>query len=224
MEFFYFQEIYIMGQMINNREEFKEVVESYEFSDDLKYVGEWQGYDAYIADTNGNDHLYRMEIYVDENGVLYNDGSLTKDDIERDKQNLEIELDQYKYPYSEFPFELNKFKNWLNKRIDKGIDEGNKNLSNYENDKLNDLEVGMGYVEKDDKLIFKMNIPDWAISYLVNGDASGFEEGQEEEVKEWETYNKVESVNPTDEHDEFNVSPQFGDPCATTVCYVTTRK
>lgn len=90
---------------------------------------------------------------------------------------------------------------------------------------LDELKVGMGYVDgPNGTIIFKCNIPDWSLPYLVNGDPSGLEDDDVKTVDEWVNKNKVEIVNPTDEHDEFTRNAEFGDACACTVCFVHCRR
>lgn len=71
--------------------------------------------------------------------------------------------------------------------------------------------------------------PTWALSYLVNGDASGLEDGEAEQVDEWVKENterlqakypgaSIELLFDDGEGDEFNPSPAFGLACATVQC------
>lgn len=90
---------------------------------------------------------------------------------------------------------------------------------------LDELEVGMGYVDGlNNTMIFKCNIPNWSIPYLVNGDSSGIEDDEVEMVDDWCKKNNVETVDPTDEQDGFTTDTEFGDACDCTVCFVHCRR
>lgn len=92
-------------------------------------------------------------------------------------------------------------------------------------DELDQLQVGMGYVELDDNtIVCKCDIPDYALSYLVNDDISGLADEQIEEINDWEEDNKVILVDPTNKRNEFNSHPEFGQACSTTECFVHMRK
>lgn len=65
--------------------------------------------------------------------------------------------------------------------------------------------------------------PDWALSYFVNGDDSGVSPGERKMVDEW--WEGMTSAGYTDyelteDHNEFNSSPEFGLPCSTTTLVV----
>jgi hypothetical protein len=68
-----------------------------------------------------------------------------------------------------------------------------------------------------------MNIPDYALPYLINNDDSGLEDGEKEELDEWYRDMRVISIEPTNNHNEFDNDPEFGLPCATTECKVITK-
>lgn len=73
-----------------------------------------------------------------------------------------------------------------------------------------------------------LQVPDWALSYLVNGDCSGFSEEDVDAVDLWwadwvsEASERggyaVFSVGES--HNEFCTRPEFGKPCACTDCKV----
>ena len=127
--------------VVSNSDEFKEYVED-ELYDTLTYIGEWQGKDAYNADTNGNDVYYAMHIFAIEDGVYYADASLTEDDIERDgEENCMPEVDDFHlYRFSEYPVDMKEFKKWIDRRIDRGIEEGIEAWDNYKKEKDEDAE------------------------------------------------------------------------------------
>lgn len=76
---------------------------------------------------------------------------------------------------------------------------------------------------------FKEDVPDWALSYIHNGDASGLEDGEQKMVDEWMAYYQAKaeavgghlifsSVNDEDGDpvtNEFNSNPAFGLACGT---------
>ena len=224
----------ISSDMIADRKQFREWVED-ELYDDLDSLGEWQGFDAYNADTNGNDNLYQLHVFADDEYVRYADETYS-DLYYEQGDDWELEIDDFHlYPYSKFPFSKKEFKAWLDSRIDNGIEEGQKALNLHNQPKgeekddfqkqLDELEVGMGYVEgPNNTMIFKCYVPDWSLSYLVNGDSSGLDDDEMKMVDDWYKKNKVEIVNPTDEQEEFTTDTEFGDACACTVCFVHCRK
>ena len=118
----------VMNDQVSSKDEFKMYVED-ELYDDLKYIGDWEGFDAYNADTNGNDHLYNLHVFVDDKYVRYADESYS--DMYYDKgDDWELEVDDFRlYPCFEFPFSKKEFKEWLDKRVDNGLEEGQKALN-----------------------------------------------------------------------------------------------
>ena len=110
-----------------DRESFRQWVED-ELYDELDSLGEWQGFDAYNADTNGNDHLYQLLVFADDEYVRYADESYSDAYYELgDDWELEVD-DSRLYPYSKYPFSKKEFKEWLNKMVDDGIEAGRKAL------------------------------------------------------------------------------------------------
>jgi hypothetical protein len=220
----------VASDMVADRKSFKEWVEE-ELYDDLDSLGEWQGFDAYNADTNGNDHLYQLHVFADDEYVRYTDESYSDAYYEQgDDWELEVD-DSRMYPYSKYPFSKKEVKEWLAKSIDDGIEAGQKALNEKPEEKddfekqLDELEVGMGYVDgPNNTMIFKCNIPNWSLPYLVNGDSSGLEDDEVKMVDDWHKKNNVEIVNPTDEQDGFTTDTEFGDACDCTVCFVHCRK
>lgn len=70
--------------------------------------------------------------------------------------------------------------------------------------------------------IYRCDIPNWAMSALVNGDYSGLSEEDCETVNKWvESWEGPIDISPTDEGDGFNPYPEFGLACDTTTCIVT---
>lgn len=224
----------VANDQISSRGEFKEYVEN-SLYDKLNYIGVWEGMDVYNADTNGNDHLYQCHIFVTDERVLYTDESYS--DMYYDKgDDWELEVDDFRaYPAFEFPFSKKDFEEWFDKRVDDGLEEGRKALEarqgnqkqadaedgDSENE-LEDLEVGMGYVtlSNGDK-VCKCYIPDWSLSYLVNGDSSGIEDEDKKIVDDWYKRNNIILVNPIDGTEEdFIAHPEFGGGSSCMVCYV----
>lgn len=220
----------VASDMVADRKSFKEWVEE-ELYDKLDSLGEWQGFDAYNADTNGNDQLYQLHVFADDEYVRYTDESYS-DAYYEQGDGWELEVDDFRlYPYSKYPFSKKEFKEWLAKRIDDGIEAGQKALNEKSDEKddfekqLDELEVGMGYVDgQNNTMIFKCNIPNWSLPYLVNDDSSGLEDDEVKMVDDWRTKNNIEIVNPTDEKDGFTTNTEFGDACDCTVCFVHCRR
>ena len=203
--------------LINNWNEFYEEVQNGELYDNLTYQDDYQGKNFYVCNTNGNDLYYQLYLFVDETTVYWGDAILTEDDIERDGQNASPEWDEYMYKYSDFPIDVKKLNNWIQNKIKKGIDDGWNVIKNY--DPFKNLPVN-SYVEWEGEKLWKMNIPDYALPFLINGDDSGLEDDEKEMIMKWEQKFRVKRIEPTDETNEFDVNPAFGEPCATTVCKV----
>ena len=203
--------------LINNWNEFYEEVQNGELYDNLTYQDDHQGKNFYVCNTNGNDLYYQLYLFVDETTVYWGDAILTEDDIERDGQNASPEWDEYMYKYSDFPIDVKKLNNWVQNKIKKGIDDGWNVIKNY--DPFKNLPVN-SYVEWEGEKLWKMSIPDYALPYLINSDDSGLEEEDIETILKWEQKFNIKRIEPTDETNEFDVNPAFGEPCATTLCRV----
>ena len=121
------------------------------------------------------------------------------------------------YKYSDFPIDVKKLNNWVQNKIKKGIDEGWNVIKNY--DPFKNLPVN-SYVEWEGEKLWKMNIPDYALPLLINNDDSGLEQEDIETILKWEQKFNIKRIEPTDETNEFDVNPAFGEPCATTLCKV----
>lgn len=206
--------------MIENREDFNNAVEGQLF-ESLEFIGDYAGKDYYSVDTNGNDDVYSLKIFADDNAVYYGQAVITEDDLDRNGYNASPEWDEYMYKYDSYPFSLNEFENWINKTVKSGVNEGRDVLKNY--DPFINLPVNQ-YVEEGGELLWKLNIPDYALSYLVDGDDSGLQDEELKEIDEWESRMNVYRIDPTNEKDEFNINPAFGKPCSITVCKVYTGK
>ena len=204
-------------KLINNWNEFYEEVQNGELYDNLIYQDDYQGKNFYVCNTNGNDLYYQLYLFVDETTVYWGDAILTEDDIERDGQNASPEWDEYMYKYSDFPIDVKKLNNWVQNKIKKGIDEGWNVIKNY--DPFKNLPVN-SYVEWEGEKLWKMNIPDYALPLLINNDDSGLEQEDIETILKWEQKFNIKRIEPTDETNEFDVNPAFGEPCATTLCKV----
>jgi len=222
----------VVEDQIISRDAFREFVKD-SLYDKLSYIGVWEGMDAYNADTNGNDHLYQCHIFVTDERVLYADESYS--DMYYDKgDDWELEVDDFHlYPAFKFPFSKQEFVEWLDKRVDDGLEEGRKAQDEKNGvktaddekgnaDELEELKVGMGYVtlSNGDK-VSKCYIPDWSLSYLVNGDESGLEDEDKKLVDDWWKRNGIILVNPIDgTEEEFVAHPEFGGGSKCMVCYV----
>ena len=106
-----------------------------ELSDDLIDAGDWQGMHAFVADTNGNDHLYALHIFAADDGVYFSDQAIDEDTIRDDPDNFEIEVDDFhSYLFQRYPFEKADFKEFIDHRIDSGIEEGLQAFTNCKQD------------------------------------------------------------------------------------------
>jgi hypothetical protein len=65
-----------------------------------------------------------------------------------------------------------------------------------------------------------LNIPDYALAFLINGDDSALDDDEIEMIMKWQQKYNVKRIEPTDITNEFDVNPAFGEPCATTLCKV----
>ena len=69
------------------------------------------------------------------------------------------------------------------------------------------------------KETYTIDCPTWALSYLINGDASGLTDEDIEQVDEWcedmrdDTGDGYIVYDASDEHPSFNPYPCFGLPC-----------
>jgi len=71
---------------------------------------------------------------------------------------------------------------------------------------------------------YSEDVPNWALSYIVNGDASGLESDETAMVDEWMAFfsEKAKELggnvvySTTDESDDFCSTPAFGLACDTT--------
>lgn len=212
----------ISNYQIEDKEQFLQEVQIGELSQEITHIGKYQNNEAFAVDTNGNDHLYALYLELQEDALYYTDGSLTQDDIDRDGENAMPQPDYYHfYKYKNFPFGLVEFKSWLKQMVKEGVTQGLKVWENKDN--LQNLSVGE-CKEIDGELVCKLQIPDYALPFFVNGDNSNLQEGEEQELKHWWNSNKIINVSTTDKHNQFNSNPEFGLPCATTECLVTKRK
>lgn len=208
-------------KLINSWHELSEQANWGELDELLIPQDSYMGKDFYIANTNGNDVYYQLYIFADKNTVYWGEAILTQDDLIRDGNDANPEWDEYMYKYKDFSFELNDFKKWLKEKIQQGISQGHRVYNSF--DVFEILKPGQCELFDNNKLIWKMNIPDYALSYLVNGDASGLEDGEQEELDDWYKQMRVISIEPTNKHNEFDNNPEFGLPCATTECKVITK-
>lgn len=204
-------------QLINNADEFYDFVKNGELYDNLTYNNKYHEKQFYEADTYGNDSYYQLYIFTDDKTVYWGEAVLTEDIIEREGENYFPQWDEYMYKYSNFPIDVNEFKNWLNKKIKDGINEGWKLITNY--DPFENLPIN-SYIEWEGEKIWKFNIPDYALIFLINGDSSALDEDEIKMIKEWERKFKVKRIEPTNETNDFDINPAFGEPCATTLCKV----
>lgn len=71
---------------------------------------------------------------------------------------------------------------------------------------------------------FKCQIPNWALSALVNGDYSGLSEEDAAKIDAWlDSWDAPVDIVPTKETSGFTRYPEFGDSCDTTTCELLAR-
>lgn len=70
------------------------------------------------------------------------------------------------------------------------------------------------------KEVIKMEIPEWALCYLVNGDLTGLSDEDIKIVQDWERDNHVYDVEPLKEEGSFSWHPEFGKACNVVECNV----
>lgn len=71
---------------------------------------------------------------------------------------------------------------------------------------------------------YRLKIPAWSLCYIINGDATGFEEEEIEMIDHFLEFNKVEIVSPDSDFEEyFDWRPFFGEPCEVVDCDVICR-
>lgn len=70
------------------------------------------------------------------------------------------------------------------------------------------------------KGVFEMEIPEWALCYLVNGDLTGLSDEDIKMVQDWEKNNHVYDVEALEEEGSFSWHPEFGKACNVVKCSV----
>lgn len=231
----------VADDQITSRGEFKEFAYREMFDESLPHYSlnaqkePYHGMDMYVADTNGNDDLYAMWIFVDDEKVRFCDVTYSEDYYDKGN-DWSLEMDtSYLYPCEEFPFSGKEFKEWFDKRVAEGIEEGRKALDvrpdsqkqadaedGDSKDELEELTVGGGYIEGKNGMKYKKcYIPNWAIPAIVNDDASGITDEDKAIIDKWWKQNNVVYVEPIEgEHEEFIAHPEFGGGSECTVSYV----
>ena len=191
-------------------------------------------------ESNG-DSLCVMRIKATKDGVYYDEYVITDDDVEealREKwQSQERIGDEHDFTcdlsgaldgkytlYSKYPFDTNVFEKWLDDRVSKNVQAGLDAVCGNDTFKLYNLPEGT-YVEMDDGVkVWKMEIPTWAMCYLVNGDKDGLTDEDIQTVDDWWNRNNVILVDPIGTGDaSFTWHPEFGLACDVEECFVHTR-
>ena len=120
------------------------IVDQYSFYDEvengilsqyLQNIGKQGNQDLYLANTNGNDSLYRLIFYVQDSGIYYSEAEINEDLLQRQGMQFEIEEDGYVYPYSKYPANEKKLIDFIQDKIINGI-ESSRNIFNEYKDKL----------------------------------------------------------------------------------------
>ena len=70
------------------------------------------------------------------------------------------------------------------------------------------------------KEIIKMEIPEWALCCLINGDSTGLLDEDIKMVMDWQRDNHVYEVVPLEEEGSFSWRPEFGKACNVVKCNV----
>ena len=89
-------------------------------------------------------------------------------------------------------------------------------------DPFDEIEVGQS-IDVHGRDVYKLEIPDWALPYIVNQDDGGLEDDEKELADSWMEHNGVEFVETTGES-HYSSDPEFGEPCNVTVCKVTLKQ
>ena len=88
---------------------------------------------------------------------------------------------------------------------------------------LKEMQSGDFIDRYDGTRISKEDFPNWSLSYLINGDASGLSEEGKKMCDEWYNSTHPLYIETTDDEDAFNEYPLFGKPCDTTACLFKTK-
>lgn len=124
------------------------IVDQYSFYDEvengilsqyLQNIGEKGNQDLYLANTNGNDSLYRLIFYVQDSGIYYSQAEVNEDLLQRQGMQFEIEEDGYVYPYSKYPANEKELIDFIQDKIKKGIENSQNIFYEYKTTLLNDL-------------------------------------------------------------------------------------
>jgi hypothetical protein len=194
-----------MENLINNFDEFYEDVKDGDLCEFLFFSSAYHGKDLYFADTNGNDDKYSLYIFADEDAIYWGEAILTVDDLERNGENAMPEWDEYMYKYKTFPVDKDELIKFIKEKVKNGVQEGSDALNNFESNYL------------------ELDIPTYALTYLIYGDSSALENDEIKMIDKWYKDLKVTHIEVTDRENEFDTDPAFGEPCATTECKVYTQ-
>ncbi len=215
----------IADDMVSSKGEFIAWAED-ELSEKLTRARDLNGFINFVADTNGNGHLYELHIMVDDKGVYFADETYNEDYFDKGEDfSLEVD-DSHALRYDEFPFSKKEFEFWLEKTVENGVKEGGEawaeGKKTPDERALDNLTVGGGYIEIGDDKIFKANIPTWAIPNLIYGDKDGCTQEDLDTIEKWRNQKHVTNVVVVDgvPEEEFVAHPEFGGGASCTVCYV----
>ena len=182
-----------------------------------------------------------LRLNAKSDGLYYNEYVVDDYDVEdalREKwQNQEHIGNEYEFEfnpsaciddqyvlYSKYPFDTDVFEKWLAEKAKKNIEAGMKVVCDNDTFKLYNLTYGECAEMSDGEKVWKMEIPTWALCYLVNGDTDGLDDEEIEMVDDWCSRNNVEMVDPiSDGSTSFSPHPEFGDACDVKECFVHTR-
>ena len=227
--------IYASGDTINGYDECVNYMDGKFDGDGIYYNVDMDYYE-----TNGGS-VCALKLKAAKDGLYYNEYIVDDDDVEEalrkkwqsqerigDEKEFEFNpsecLDGQYVLYSKYPFDTGTFEKWLDEKASKNAEAGLDVVRNNGTFKLYNIPEG-SYVEMDDGVkIWKMDIPTWAICYLVNGDKDGLTEEDIETVDDWWNKNNVILVDPIGTGDaSFSSHPEFGLASDVEECFVHTR-
>lgn len=125
------------------------IVDQYSFYDEasnnslsqyLQHIGKQGNQDLYLADTNGNDSLYRLIFYVQDSGIYYSQADVNEDLLQRQGvSEFEIEEDGHVYLYNKYPASERELIDFIKQKIKTGIENSRNILNEYKNKLLQDV-------------------------------------------------------------------------------------
>lgn len=128
-----------MNDIIIDKDNFIDEAQNGILYDYLQNIGNKGNDTYYIANTNGNDNLYRLILYVNQEGVFYTQAYLTESILQEQGQEYEIQEDGHIYQYSDFPVKLKEFKDWIKEKIEYGINYSQEIYKSYKENFIKEI-------------------------------------------------------------------------------------